>query len=171
MQVMNKETNNCTKSNGEGVFYALEQPAMATVWFKIQTYFFFQLNAAAPDNKTGKLQRFLGFGNPVIFGFLQGKSVHIYIDGTFRIARHPLYQCLIIMAYNKHEGVMYPSCIPISWWQENTRRFIGTYCIGSLSILIGNYTPFWWLATLRRPFTMMLEINSRIRFWAGVSFI
>ena len=103
MQVINKVNNASTKSNGGDVCNALEQPAMDMV--QNSNFFFLQLNAAVLDNKTGNLQRLMGFGNPVIFGVLKGKRVNIYIDGTFRIAPHPLYQCLIVMAYDKHEEV------------------------------------------------------------------
>ena len=75
IQVIIKVNNDCTKSNGGDVCLAFKQPAMDIV--QNSNFFFLQLNAAVPNNKTGKFQQIMGFVNPVIFGFLKGKRVDI----------------------------------------------------------------------------------------------
>ena len=68
------------------------------IWLKVSK----EMNAHSvtiPDPGTGKLERLLGYGNPSLFGTLNGK-IQIYIDGTFRIVPHPFYQCLIIMVFD-----------------------------------------------------------------------
>ena len=85
------------KANGDDIFRTLERPPLSMV--KASSFFFLQFNLSITDAESGKLDRIVGFGNPVLFGLLSGK-VQIYIDSTFRIVPHPFYQCLIIMVFD-----------------------------------------------------------------------
>ena len=60
--------------------------------------FILQFNVAIPCHDTKKLQRILGYGNPVLFGTLNRK-VQVFINGTFCIVPRPFYHFLIIMIF------------------------------------------------------------------------
>ena len=68
---------------------------------------FLQLNLSLTDSDTKKIQRIIGFGNPTLFGTLNGK-VNVQIDGTFKIVPNPFYQCLIIMVFDVQTSVYVP---------------------------------------------------------------
>ena len=104
-RVMKMVRNIRAQANGGDIFRALEAPNMAMV--KDSTQFFLQFNVTLPDQKTGKIERIVGYGNPWLFGLLNGR-VQIYIDGTFRIVPHPFYQCLIIMVYDEQTDLYVP---------------------------------------------------------------
>ena len=69
-------------------------------------FFFLQFNLSFPNEYNGKLERILGFGKPS-FRCLGGNG-RIFIDGTFKIVPKPLYQCLIIMVFDKQTDSFVP---------------------------------------------------------------
>ena len=61
------------------------------------------------DKETKTLERVVGWGNPSLFGLLNGK-INLFIDGTFKVTPHPFYQCLIIMAFDSSTQCYVPVC-------------------------------------------------------------
>ena len=68
---------------------------------------FLQFNVSVLDRNINKLERIFGYGNPELFGALNGK-VQVYIDGTFRIVPNSFYQCLIVMVFDVQAEIYVP---------------------------------------------------------------
>ena len=93
------------EKNGEDIFRKLENPPMCRV--KNSNFYFLQYNISLFDNDNNKTERLMIYGNPALFGLMNGK-VQLYIDGTFRIVPNPFYQCLIIMVFDVQTAVYVP---------------------------------------------------------------
>ena len=68
---------------------------------------FLLFNHSIPDSKTDVMERIAGFGNPALFGLLNGK-IDLHIDTSFYVVRKSFYQMLVIMAYDPQTGSYVP---------------------------------------------------------------
>ena len=87
-QVIKLVGNVRTKQNGGDIFRALESPHMAMV--KDSQLFFLQFNITVPDQSTGKLDRIIGYGNPSLFGILNG-NVQMFSLPIFIVIHYSVF--------------------------------------------------------------------------------
>lgn len=67
---------------------------------------FFQFNHSYYD--AGELQRVVGWAHPLLVDLLKYGHTSLFIDGTFRSAPKPFYQCVIVMVYDKATSAYVP---------------------------------------------------------------
>ena len=92
---------------GGDLLRAIENPDVSTVPNTKQS--FLRFTETIPDEDSpGKMDRLIGFGNPLLFGILKSRSVQIFLDATFRCVPKPFYQCLILMAFCEATEVYVP---------------------------------------------------------------
>ena len=97
--------NTRAKMSGNDVFRAIDSCSASKIedadsWFLL-------LNHSMPDPKTDVMERIVGFGNPALFGLLNGK-IDLHADASFCVVPKPFYQMLIIMAYDPQTGTHVP---------------------------------------------------------------
>ena len=98
-QVIKKVKNYRVEALGGDIFRLIEDINLLKV--RDSYFFFLEFNVAVPCKKSKRLERIIGYGNPTLFIILNNDDVHIFIDGTFKVAPHPFYQLLVVMAYDK----------------------------------------------------------------------
>ena len=92
---------------GGNIFRAIENPDLSTVPNTNKS--FLRFTETVPDEYSpGKMDRMIGFANPLLFGILKSRSVQIFLEATFRCVPNPFYQCLILMAFCEHTAVYVP---------------------------------------------------------------
>lgn len=57
----------------------------------------------------GKLTRLVGFAHPDLLFYLKYPQLSLFLDGTFKTAPAPFYQCLVFLIYDKALNLYFPA--------------------------------------------------------------
>ena len=118
---------------GDSIYQTIEQPYIGMIDDSNDQ--FLQINYTIANRKTHKMNRLTVFGNPYLFGLING-SVYLHVDATFHYCLKGYDQMLVIMIFDEWTQTY----VDVLYILMTGKTFLQLKLIFKMSLILRNYT-------------------------------